>query len=385
MNDLQPQIAWIGRLVAFDTTSRESNLPLIEDVESYLSEHGVSSTRVANAEKTKANLHFSIGPQAPGGVILSGHTDVVPVDGQDWATDPWTVAEKDGKLYGRGTADMKSFSAIALSLLPEMLAADLKRPIHFALSYDEEIGLLGAPAMIADMRAALPGGEVAIVGEPTDMTVVDGQKGVAMFRTVITGHEGHSSAPAKGVSAVMRAARLIAFLERLSRERAEAGDASSTFDPPYATITANVIEGGTASNIMAGRCAFVWDIRATDPSEAEAVRAAFDAYASEVEAEMKRVSPVCAIVTETLADAPPMVPQADNRAADLARALTGENRMRSVSYAAESGQFQGAGYPTVICGPGSIDQAHQPNEFITLEQVAKGTAFIRKLIERLST
>ncbi|MEM6477003.1 MAG: M20/M25/M40 family metallo-hydrolase, partial [Pseudomonadota bacterium] len=208
MSDLKPQFDWIARLVRHDTTSRNSNLPLIEDVEQYLAEHEVASTRVPNADGTKANLYFSIGPAVEGGVVLSGHTDVVPVDGQPWDTDPWQVVEKDGKLFGRGTADMKSFSAIGLSLLPDMLAADLKRPIHFALSYDEEIGLLGAPAMIEEIKDVLPQPSAVIVGEPTDMQVVDGQKGVAIFRTEITGHEAHSSQPHRGASAIMAAGRL---------------------------------------------------------------------------------------------------------------------------------------------------------------------------------
>ena len=213
MTDLDAQISWIARLVAHDTTSRKSNLNLIEDVEGYLRDQGITPRRVPNADGSKANLWCTVGPNVEGGVVLSGHTDVVPVDGQDWRTDPWTVVEMDGKLYGRGTADMKSFSAIGLSLIPEMLAAGLKRPIHFALSYDEEVGLLGAPTMIAEMHETIPAPEAVIVGEPTEMKVVDGQKGIALFETTVIGHERHSSEPHRGVSATMLAAKLVAWLE----------------------------------------------------------------------------------------------------------------------------------------------------------------------------
>ena len=246
MTDLQPQFDWIARLVRHDTTSRNSNLNLIEDVEGYLAEHGVTSIRVANEEGDKANLYFSVGPAVAGGVVLSGHTDVVPVDGQPWDTDPWTVVERDGKLYGRGTADMKSFSAIGLSLLPDMLAADLKRPIHFALSYDEEVGLLGAPAMINEMKDLLPTPAAVIVGEPSDMQVVDGHKGIALFRTEITGYEAHSSQPHRGASAIMAAGRLIAKINQMTDLRQREASPTSPFAPPYTTMSVGLIEGGTA-------------------------------------------------------------------------------------------------------------------------------------------
>ena len=384
MTDLTQQIAWIARLVAHDTTSRNSNLGLIEEVEAYLAEHEVASTRVANAEGDKANLYFTVGPMTPGGVVLSGHTDVVPVDGQPWDTDPWKVAEKDGKLYGRGTADMKTFSAIGLSLLPDMLAANLKHPIHFALSYDEEVGLLGAPAMIADMAQRVPAPLAVIVGEPSDMKVVDGHKGIAVFRTRVRGREAHSSQTHRGASAVMAAARLVAKLDAMMKHCAEHGPDDDRFEPPHTTMTCGRFEGGTAANILALDCEFLWDVRLAPGDDLAAIRAEFDAEAAKIEAEMRTVAPECAIETETLADGPPLKPAADNPAAELAHALTGSNATHAVSYAAEAGQFQEAGFATVICGPGSIDQAHQPNEFITLDQVAKGTDFMRKLIARLS-
>ena len=383
MSQLTPQLEWIARLVRHDTTSRNSNLNLIEDVEGFLQEHAVPSTRVSNSEGTKANLYFSVGPNVAGGVVLSGHTDVVPVDGQPWDTDPWTIVEKGEKLYGRGTCDMKSFSAIALSLLPDMLAANLKRPIHFALSYDEEVGLLGAPAMISEIKDILPPPSAVIEGEPTNMQVVDGQKGIAVFRTEITGHEAHSSQPHRGASAVMAAGRLMAKITEMTAKREREADPNSPFMPPYTTMSVGVIEGGTAANILARRCGFTWDVRTVPGDRVADILAEFNAEAHAVEAQMQVIAPDCSIVTQTLADGPPLRPQADNPAAELAHRLTGTNGRQSVSYAAEAGQFQEAGFSTVICGPGSIDQAHQPNEFITLDQVAQGTRFAKRLIQHL--
>ncbi len=385
MSDLKPQLEWIARLVRHDTTSRNSNLNLIEDVEGFLKEHDISSTRVSNEDDTKANLYFSVGPNVEGGVVLSGHTDVVPVDGQPWDTDPWRVVEKDGKLYGRGTADMKSFSAIGLSLVPDMLAANLKRPIHFALSYDEEVGLLGAPAMIQQIKDLVPTPEAVIVGEPSNMQVVEGHKGVAVFRTEILGQESHSSQPHLGTSAVMAAGRLIAKIHEIVERRRAAASPTSPFEPPYSTISVGVIEGGTAANILARRCGFTWDARVVPGDSIKTILAEFGAEAEAIQAEMQAIAPHCRIETETLADGPPLTPQPQNAAVELAHKLTGSNGRYSVAYAAEAGQFQEAGFPTAICGPGSIDQAHQANEFIKVSQVAEGTRFMHNLIRHLST
>ena len=250
MQDLSPQLAWLARLVAHDTTSSKSNLALIEDVEGYLHSHGAETQRVWNEDRTKANLYAIVGPNVEGGVVLSGHTDVVPVDGQAWSSDAFTLTERDGRLYGRGTADMKSFPAIALSLVPDMVKAKLKRPIIFALSYDEEIGLLGAPHMIAEIRDKLPAPSAVIVGEPTMMKVIDGHKGIATFRTYVTGYTTHSSQTDRGVSAVEAAARLIAKISDMRRENEAKADRASPFSPPYTTMTVNVARGGTQVNIM---------------------------------------------------------------------------------------------------------------------------------------
>ena len=384
MTDLSAERAFIARLVAYDTTSSKSNLALIDDVEAHLRAHGAETFRVPNDAGDKTNLYAVVGPRVRGGVVLSGHTDVVPVEGQAWTSDPFAVAERQGRLYGRGTADMKSFSEIALSLLPEMVRADLKRPIIFALSYDEEIGLLGAPRMIAEIRERLPAPMAVIVGEPTMMKVIDGHKGIASFRTTVTGFTTHSSQTDRGVSAVEAAARLIVRIAEMRAAREAASDPASTFRPPHTTMTVNVVRGGTQLNIMAGTCVFEWDCRVVPGETSATVRAEFDAEAARVVAAMRARAADCGVETIRLSDAPCLAPRADNAAADLAKALTGENATSTVSYAAEAGQFQEAGFPVVICGPGSIDQAHQADEFIALDQVAAGTAFIRRLITRLS-
>jgi acetylornithine deacetylase len=381
---LGDQIGWLERLIAYDTTSSRSNLSLIDAVERHLQEAGGETHRVWSADRSKANLYAVIGPNVRGGVVLSGHTDVVPVEGQAWDSDPFVVTEKGGRLYGRGTADMKSFIAVALSLVPDMARAELKRPIVLALSYDEEIGLLGAPHMIAEMRRKLPAPAAVIVGEPTMMQAIDGHKGIASFRTTVTGHTTHSSQTDRGVSAVEAAARLISAISAMRERRAKAADERSPFRPPYSTMTVNVVRGGTQVNIMAGAASFDWDCRVIPGESLGAVFEEFSAHAREIEREMRLKSAVCRIETVRMSDAPPLAPNPDNPAADLVKALTGRNATDVVSYAAEAGQFQEAGFSTVICGPGSIDQAHQPNEFIETAQIAEATAFMRKLISRMA-
>lgn len=382
--DIAASVEMIERLVAFDTTSRLSNLPLIDFVRDYLTAHGIEAHVVPSEDGAKANLFATIGPAVEGGVVLSGHTDVVPVDGQPWDTDPFTVTERDGRLYGRGTADMKSFAAIALALLPEMLAADLKVPIHLALSHDEEVGCVGAPAMIADMVRRLPRPRAVIVGEPTDMRVVAAHKGISVHRTTVSGHEVHSSQPHRGVSAVMIACELVSWLTRRAAERAERPVRGSPYDPPYSTITCGRIRGGTAPNIIARDCAFEWDMRAVPEDDPDSLRDAFEVFCDDHRARMRAIAPGSGIVTEILANAPAFRMDPDSEAEQLARALTGDNGRGAVSFAAEAGLFQQAGYSTIVCGPGSIDQAHQPNEFITIDQVRRATATLRRLIVTLA-
>lgn len=373
----------IESLVAIPTVSRDSNLSCIEFIREYLAGFGVDATLVQNADGTKASLYATVGPMVPGGVVLSGHTDVVPVDDQDWDSDPFVVVEREGRLYGRGTCDMKSFYAIALALLPEM--DELTRPIHFALSYDEEVGCLGAPALIDALTSAVPAPEAVIVGEPTMMRVVKAHKSIFRFNARVTGHEAHSSQPHRGVSAVMVAGRLINWLHERQRRNAAEADSSCAFEPPYTSLHCGVVNGGTATNIMARHCSFDADFRSLPGEDALSYFRELEAYAREVvEPEMQAIAPAAGIEFRIDAQVPAFEAAAGSKAIALARHLTGQNDLESVSYGAEAGQFQAAGHSVVMCGPGSIDQAHQPNEYISLEQVEQGTAFTRRLIDYLS-
>jgi acetylornithine deacetylase len=375
-----PQL--IRTLVGFDTISRDSNLPLIEFVENYLDDQGIRSRRVPSPDGAKSNLVASVGPERAGGVILSGHTDVVPVDGQDWDTDPFGVVQAEGRLYGRGTCDMKGFIGIALALVPQMKT--LRRPLHFALSYDEEVGCLGAPAMIETITAELPAPAAVIVGEPTSMAAVTGHKGIVALRTVVRGYETHSSQTQRGVSAVMTAARLVGYLGGMAEQLAADTEPGNGFEPHHSTVHVGIIQGGTALNIISRDCEFVWDIRNIPPDDPQVLVDQFEQYCrDEVLPEMRRRHPDCSITTELLAQAPAFG-MSDSPALALVQSLTGQSNTGQVSYAAEAGLFQAAGLPVVLCGPGSIDQAHQPNEYISLSQVAAGEAFLRDLIGQLS-
>lgn len=377
----------IERLVAFDTTSARSNLALIEDVAEYLSGYGIRSHLTHNAERTKANLYATIGPDDRGGIVLSGHTDVVPVEGQSWTSDPFKVIEREGKLFGRGTADMKSFIAIALALVPEMRARDLKVPIHLAFSYDEEVGCIGVHRLIEHLRASLPVPRLVIVGEPTEMKVVNAHKGVVAFRTRVVGREGHSSATHRGASAITAAADLIQFLKRLADELAarppRPGSVDGEFDPPCTTINVGMIEGGTALNIVPKECTFVWECRPLPGTrDGEEILRRFQAYAA------KDVAPMLAekaadggVTTEISVSAPPLTPDTQSPAEALALALSGENRPGVVAYGSEGGIFQEAGIPAILCGPGNIAQAHQADEYISLDQVRVGERFLRRIID----
>ena len=374
----------LARLVGFATVSRDSNLALIDFVADYLAHFGIEAHKVPSKDGSKANLYATVGPTVEGGVILSGHTDVVPVDGQHWSSDPFTLVERDGKLYGRGTCDMKGFLAIVLALVPEMKAAGLTHPIHLALSYDEEVGCLGAPDMIIRMAGDLPKSRAVIVGEPTSMKAVTGHKGIVVFNTRIHGHSVHSSQIDRGVSATMTAARLITYLEDMMEVRRKAADPQSLYDPPFTTIHVGRINGGTASNIIAKECEFVTDIRALPGEDGEAYLTRFEQHVrNDIVPKMREIAPESGIDIDLIAHVPPMMPENGGAAESLVRVLTGDNESHVASYCAEAGQFQQAGFSTVICGPGSIDQAHQPDEFIELEQIDAGTEFIRRLIKQL--
>ena len=371
--------ALLERLVAFDTTSERSNLALIDFVEAYLAEHGVASRR-SSRQDGKANLFATLGPQRDGGVVLSGHSDVVPVAGQDWSSDPFALARRDGRLYGRGSCDMKGFLAAALALVPEALAAGLERPLHLAISYDEEVGCFGAEALIADIGRSGLRPAAVIVGEPTEMRLISGHKGIAVYRTEVRGLEAHSSEPNRGASAIFAAARLIGFLEELARARRE-GPPDEAFDPPYSTVNVGMVEGGTAHNIVPRHCAFTWQVRLLPSEDGAAILDAFERYAAEqVLPGLRATAPEAAIATHCLAAVPGLAAEPDSAAEGLVRLLTGLNSSEQVSFATEAGLFQRAGIPTVVCGPGSIRQAHRPDEFIEIAQLEACEAFLRRLI-----
>ena len=378
--------AKLARLVAIDTTSWKSNLALIELVESWLAELGVETRRVMDPAGAKANLYATIGPSTEGGVILSGHTDVVPVEGQPWTSDPFALVRRGDRLYGRGTCDMKGFVALALAAAPIFARPGaLRRPVHLALSYDEEVGCKGAPAMIAELADRLPGPIAAIVGEPTEMRVVGGHKGILTHRVTVTGHEAHSSLTHLGLSANMVAVRLMGQLADLAERLERDGDPASPFHPPHATLTIGQIQGGTAINILARECAFAFDLRSPPGTDPAAILAPFLAEVRAVDAEMKARFPTTGVAIAELSSTPPLAIVHDSPAERLARALVGDNGpLAVVPYAAEAGQFQGAGFSTIICGPGSIEQAHQPDEYIEVTQMERGAAFMLRLAETLA-
>ncbi len=376
----------IERLVGFDTTSRLSNLALIDFVADYLAGHGVESERLFDDSGKKANLFATLGQKADGGIVLSGHTDVVPVDDQDWRSDPFSVVERDGRLYGRGTADMKSFCAIALALAPEFLARGLETPIHLALSYDEEVGCLGAPQIVAMLDEMDVSPSAVVVGEPTEMKVVDRHKGIYRFTTAVTGLEAHSAYTDRGVSAIMVAGRMIDFLDRTARQLRAEGVPDSGFDPPFHTVQVGLIEGGTANNILPRHCTFEWEVRVMPEADVQdVVLAPLNKFVDEeLLPEMRAVSSQTGIATNLVIGVDGLAPEHGSAAENLARALTGDNRPAgAVSFGTEAGLFQRGGTPAVVCGPGNILQAHKPDEYIELEQIDACIAFMHRLMDRV--
>lgn len=384
MPDTYTPVEMLEKLISFNTVSHRSNLPLIDFVEDYLNSHGVTSTRVYNEDGDKANLYAHIGPMIEGGVILSGHTDVVPVEGQNWSTDPWTVVEQDGKYFGRGTCDMKGFLAIALAYVPQMLAADLKTPIQLALSYDEEVGCEGVIPMVKELAGKMPKAAMCIVGEPSLMKAVTGHKGGIGFHNEVTGYEVHSSLAHIGVSAVMTAATLVEWHNKKNEDAVANHDPENEFVPPFPTYHVGTINGGTAGNITAKTCTFINDFRLLPNQDAKAEADEYLAFAAELDAKIKKVRPEAGIKVTPKFGVPGLRPEENGAAEALVRRLTGDNSTNVVSYGTEAGHFQNEDISTVICGPGSIDQAHQADEYITVEQYNLGAKFMRDLIEELS-
>lgn len=374
----------LARLVGFDTISYKSNLELIHWVRDYLAEYGVKSSIIHDATKSKANLHAIIGPEDKPGVVLSGHTDVVPVEGQNWESDPFKLREHDGLLHARGTCDMKGFIAVALSKVPAMTKRTLATPIHFALSYDEEVGCLGAHDIVKHIGKLPVQPKLCIVGEPTSMKAITGHKGICAFDCVVHGKEAHSSLAPYAVNAVENAAELVSYIKSVARRMAHQGPFNKQFDPPFTTVHTGVFKGGTALNIVPQHCEFSFEIRNIPEVNPEALVEEIRQHAFKVlEPHMKHIDPTSGFEFKAAASVPAFDIANDDKAVEFVLSLSGANAAEKVSFGTEAGIFQKGGIPTVVCGPGSIAQAHKPNEFIAVEQMTKCENFIDRLIDNL--
>lgn len=376
--------ALLAKLVSFDTTSAKTNIPCAEFIRDYLAGHGVEATLLPSDDGIHANLFATIGPPGDGGIAFSGHMDVVPVAGQPWDTDPFVMTERDGLLYGRGTCDMKGYLACVLALVPEMLRRKLNQPLYIVFSYDEEVGCTGVKPMIAEFGKTLPKPGVVLVGEPTLMTVVDAHKGGYRFRTEITGQAAHSSKPQLGASAIFAAADLAMELRRIE-ERFKARTFNKRFDPPYSSISIGSIAGGVAHNIIPPACTFNWGIRALPGLDIPALVKEFDDYAQNVVLPpMRAVSEDCAIVTTPTGVLPAFTSGESSPATSLALRLMEQNETFAVAYGTEASHFQAAGSSSVVCGPGSIDQAHQANEFVAIAELERCLGYLTRVIDTAS-
>lgn len=374
------------KLVSFPTVSRDSNLPLVDWVEDYLREHGITAHRHYDETGEKAALFAHVGPEVAGGVVLSGHTDVVPVDGQPWASDPFTVVERDGKYFGRGCVDMKGFDALAIWALVEAHRLGVARPLQLALSYDEEVGCIGAQPMIAAMQGILPRADIAIIGEPTTMQVVTGHKGGLGYDVHVVGFEVHSSLMHRGVNAIMAAAPLIDWANHMNAENRakQPSKLAAMFEPPWTTLHVGQISGGTAHNITARDCRFGMDFRVVPGEDPEEWGVRFLDEVRAAEAAMQAIRPETRIDVAVKFTVPGLRPEESGAAEVLIRQVTGDNAAHVVSFGTEAGQFQQAGYSAAICGPGDIAQAHQPDEFITVAQFEAGHEFMRRLVNQFA-
>jgi acetylornithine deacetylase len=377
----------IRKLVSFDTTSRNTNLALIEWVRGYLAGHGIASTLTFDDDRRKANLFATLpardGNTTTGGIVLSGHTDVVPVDGQPWDTPPFEVTQKDDRLYGRGVTDMKSFSAVGLSFVPEFMRRGLSKPIHFALSYDEEVGCIGVRRLIADIVAngVRPAG--CIVGEPTGMQLVVAHKGKKAWRCRVRGFEAHSSLTPHGVNAVQIACEIVAWISRRAREFRDAGRTDGAYDVPYTTVHVGTIHGGTALNIVPRDCAFAFEIRHLPFDDPDTFFAEVRAFAESFLPQMHAVAPGTHIEFDHVSTLPGFDTHEGSEITALGAACNGTHVFGKVSFGTEAALFHDANVPAVICGPGHIAQAHQPNEWVSLEQIALCESFMRRLADRM--
>ena len=385
MNPRPATVEMLRRLVAFDTTSRSSNLALIHWVRDYLAEHGIAARLIHDEAGRKANLFATIGPEGESGIVLSGHTDVVPIDGQEWNSEPFALTPRNGKLYGRGTCDMKGFIAVALALVPELARAELAMPLHFAFSYDEEAGCLGVRRLLADLAASGIKPRACIVGEPTEMQVVRAHKGKLSYRCHVRGYECHSSLAPRGVNAVEYAAEIVAYLRRMNRRFAAEGPFDRDFDIPHSTVHVGTIQGGTALNIVPKDCRFDFEFRHLPGLDPEAMLCEVQGFAArELVPAMHAVNADTGLRWEKLSSFPGADTDEGADIVSLAKRATGRNSAGKVAFGCEAGLYDAAGIPTVICGPGHIDQAHKPDEFVTLAQLAECEAFLARIVAAAS-
>lgn len=374
----------LADLVGFDTTSHKSNMDLMHYIQDYLNEYGVTSTLISSDDGEKANLHACIGPIDVPGCVLSGHSDVVPVDGQDWQSDPFTLTEKNDALYGRGTCDMKGFIAVSLSKVPDMVNANLKQPFHLAFSYDEEVGCTGVASLIDFLDQQLDvKPEMCIVGEPTMMHPINAHKGGHHLNCRVTGHECHSSMAPSGVNALEYAANIVSFVTNIKKRIADNGPYNMDFNPPYTTINTGIFNSGTAMNIVPNHAEFEFEIRPIPEQNSDEIVDEIREYAFKIlEPRMKAVDPKSGFAFTEPVKIPAFLNDEDSDLVKLALNITGENTAKKVSFATEAGLFQNIGIPTVVCGPGSIEQAHRPDEFVKIDQMIKCGHFIDNLIAR---
>lgn len=375
----------LARLVGFATVSRDSNLELIAFIRDYLAGLGVDSELIYNPERTKANLFASIGPDDRGGIVLSGHTDVVPVDGQAWTVEPFVLSEHEGRLYGRGTADMKGFIAAVLAAVPVLLRRPLRLPVHLAFSYDEEVGCLGVRPMLARLQARAHRPKLCLIGEPTELRPVLGHKGKLAMRCQVRGAACHSAYAPQGVNAIEYAARLIGKLGEIGTRMAQPQHHDPRFDPPFTTLQTGIIAGGRALNIVPQDCQFDFEVRTLPGFDPRQVVDELQAYAQQqLLPGMRAVHADTAIDLQPLSAYPGLATAPDSEAAELLALLTGSREFGTVAFGTEGGLFHEAGIPTVVCGPGSMDQGHKPDEFISLEQLAACDALLLRLADWLA-
>jgi acetylornithine deacetylase len=374
----------LAPLIGFDTTSRNSNLALIDFVRDHLDRLGVASTLIFDDSGSKANLLATVGPEERAGLVLSGHTDVVPVDGQDWSSDPFVVAERDGRLHGRGTTDMKGFVAAVLALVPELLERRLKAPVHIALSYDEEVGCKGVPRLLDHLAQALPVMPFGcVVGEPTGMAVANGHKGKAGFECSVTGLASHSALNHLGVNAIEIAAEIIVHLRRRNLDFRAHGPLADGFEPPHCTVTTGLIEGGTALNIVPGACRFAFEFRTLPEQDAAGLLAEVQAFAeSELMPAMRARHPGARVAWRELMSYPALGNAAQSGFERLCCEVAGGGAPRKVAFGTEAGLFAARGIASVVCGPGDIAVAHQPDEYVELAELERCTGFLRRLVDR---